>query len=286
MLPPDVTSLHLTMRWILVLCSCLLHPERVSCHLKCHGHAYWSLNVQLFSINLVCMVVALMQDHTRPFWWSATVGEGFSWSRGATTRILLSSDRISVIWNLRVLDVDSTSQAIGGLQAQILLLKDQIGEKRGEAKISSNFVGPKRWSKLKQCRVLHQVETAKREKETLEQKMKDHYFFFVSWFCVVFLCLKKFGHVVGIVWIGGVPCIYVSQDLREENDQKQEELAAARRRWFTWNSCISRADISKPCLLLNPPGISPRSRRNCGKFNRRAEGFLGNEWKLPHLSWG
>ncbi|CAL1149577.1 unnamed protein product [Cladocopium goreaui] len=63
-------------------------------------------------------------------------------------------------------EVQRLEKDLAGAEAQILLLKDQIGEKRGE------------------------VETAKREKETLEQKMKD---------------------------------------LREENDQKQEELAAARR---------------------------------------------------------
>eukprot|EP00435_Cladocopium_sp_Y103_P045075 s905_g12.t2 len=81
-------------------------------------------------------------------------------------------------------EVQRLEKDLAGAEAQILLLKDQIGEKRGE------------------------VETAKREKETLEQKMKDQ---------LSEICLKT---KYTLTW---------GCDLREENDQKQEELAAARR---------------------------------------------------------
>eukprot|EP00913_Durusdinium_trenchii_P007448 g7002.t1 len=69
-------------------------------------------------------------------------------------------------------EVQRLEKDLAEAEAQILLLKDKIAEKRGE------------------------VEVAKRQKEELEQKMKDS---------------------------------LAPEDLREENDQKQEELAAARR---------------------------------------------------------
>jgi hypothetical protein len=64
-------------------------------------------------------------------------------------------------------------------QAQILLLKDQIGEKRGEATRVHAILKAYEWSTCfrsvcsKHNQSTLQVETAKREKETLEQKMKD-----------------------------------------------------------------------------------------------------------------
>ena len=170
--------------------------------------------------------VALMQDHTRPFWWSATVGEGFSWSRGATTRIaLLSSDRISVIWNLRVLDIDFPSwvvcrlrfccwkiRLVRSVERPNLILFFQKAEANWSKRVSCGLSG-----------VPLQVETAKREKETLEQKMKDC-FFWCPDFVLCFVFQKLWScQVVGIVWIGGVPCVFLGHRTSEKRMIKNKK---------------------------------------------------------------
>ena len=110
----------------------------------------------------------VMQDHTRPFWWSATAGKGFSGSRGTCilhrsfwetlsrqTQIRRRAGQIRLIvrntgwywkcsnntdfleetlWTSCTMCELGTYSLMAELdQAQILLLKDQIGEKRGEA---------------------------------------------------------------------------------------------------------------------------------------------------------
>lgn len=81
-----------------------------------------------------------------------------------------------------------------------------------------------------------QVETAKREKETLEQKMKDQ----LSEICLTRNSAGCMSHSkpniasftskdCDIPDPKGHTAVPSWQDLREENDQKQEELAAARR---------------------------------------------------------